>query len=110
MTKHDLQSYQRIKSEYDQVVKLLRTVEGRDVAGENTERLKAYYRDKLEQLAAAQLAIEQAIEALDTTERQLLRLRYIDGYSWTKVSMTIHYSRSETHRIHVAALEKLGRK
>ena len=53
-------------------------------------------------------AIECAIfNVTDPTEQLLLRLRYIEGWSWTKVSLTIHYSRSQTKRIHAKALAHL---
>jgi DNA-directed RNA polymerase specialized sigma subunit len=54
--------------------------------------------------------IRQAINRLiDPTEQLLLRLRYIDGRSWTQVCFIIHYSRSQTKRIHTSALESLER-
>jgi DNA-directed RNA polymerase specialized sigma24 family protein len=43
----------------------------------------------------------------DPDEQRLLRLRYVEGWSWTKVSLSIHYSRSQTKRIHARALEHL---
>lgn len=52
--------------------------------------------------------IDQAIACLsDPGEQHLLRLRYVEGWSWTKVCLTIHYSRSQTKRIHARALEHL---
>lgn len=54
------------------------------------------------------VTIERAIESLpDPTERLLLRLRYIEGKSWTQVGFIIHYSPSSTKRIHRRALEHL---
>ncbi len=54
-------------------------------------------------------AIESAVDGLDDpTERLLLRLRYIEGYSWTRVARAIHYSRAQTMRIHARALRRLG--
>ena len=43
----------------------------------------------------------------DPDEQRLLRLRYVEGWSWTKVCLSIHYSRSQTKRIHARALEHL---
>lgn len=52
--------------------------------------------------------IDRAIASLsDPDEQHLLRLRYVEGWSWTKVSLAIHYSRSQTKRIHARALEHL---
>lgn len=52
--------------------------------------------------------IERAINGVtDPTEQLLLRLRYIDGWSWTKISFAIHYSLAQTKRIHEKALKHL---
>lgn len=52
--------------------------------------------------------IDHAIGMLsDPDEQRLLRLRYVEGWSWTKVSLAIHYSRSQTKRIHARALDHL---
>ena len=53
------------------------------------------------------MRIEQAIESLTSTERELLRLRYIDGADWTEVAATIHYEWTQTRRIHAKALAKI---
>jgi DNA-directed RNA polymerase specialized sigma24 family protein len=54
-----------------------------------------------------QVRIERAIESLISTERELLRLRYIDGADWTEVAAEIHYECTQTHRIHARALSKI---
>ena len=52
--------------------------------------------------------IDRAIVLLrDPVEQHILRLRYVEGWSWTKVCLAIHYSRTQTNRIHVRALEHL---
>lgn len=52
--------------------------------------------------------IDRALAGLsDPDEQRLLRLRYVEGWSWTKVSLAIHYSRSQTKRIHARALDHL---
>ena len=52
--------------------------------------------------------IENAVKALtDPAEQLLIRLRYFDGYSWTKVGFAMHYSKSSLQRIHAQALEHL---
>ena len=65
------------------------------------------YREKLQELVAAQLKIEEIISCLNPTERELMRLRYIDGKDWTEVAATIHYEWTQTHRIHARALSKI---
>jgi DNA-directed RNA polymerase specialized sigma subunit len=44
---------------------------------------------------------------LASTERELLRLRYIDGADWTEVAAEIHSEWTQTHRIHARALAKI---
>jgi DNA-directed RNA polymerase specialized sigma subunit len=62
-------------------------------------------RDHFEHLVAS---IDHAIGMLsDPNEQRLLRMRYVEGWSWTKVCLSIHYSRSQTKRIHARALEHL---
>lgn len=54
--------------------------------------------------------IESAIAGLaDPTEQLLLRQRYIEGWSWTKVCFNIHYSKTQAQRIHARALEHLDK-
>jgi hypothetical protein len=47
------------------------------------------------------------LEGLTPVERELMRLRYIDGAEWLDVAETIHYEWSQTHRIHARALAKI---
>lgn len=53
-------------------------------------------------------AIERAVGGLqDPTEQMVLRLRYIKGYSWTRIRFEVHYSESQVKRIHRRALKRL---
>lgn len=53
-------------------------------------------------------AIEQAVGGLqDPTEQMVIRLRYIKGYSWTRIHFDVHYSESQVKRIHKRALKRL---
>lgn len=70
--------------------------------------LRAMYIRKVEELEKAQLAIEVLIGGLDSTERKLMRHRYIDGLPWEKVCVEMSYSWRQTHNIHAAALDKLA--
>lgn len=69
--------------------------------------LQRRYQEKLEAMAATQLEIEQAIEALDPTARLLLRCRYLEGLKWEEVCVRLNYSWRQTHRLHSEALRKL---
>ncbi len=108
MTKEQLRNFRKIKNEQAQIEQRLRNLEKRPESEEALLLpLKEFYRSKLETLVAAQLEIERAIETLDYTERELIRLRYIDGKEWHQVCTGISYSWQQTHRIHARILKKL---
>ena len=106
MTKEQLRQYRSIKIETSQMERRIAELEGigHDDA---TKPLRDLYREKLGTLIESQLKIEKAIEELNPTERELMRLRYIDGVDWTEVCATIHYEWTQTHRIHARALNKI---
>ena len=109
MTKEQLRQYRSMKME---ICQLERRVEELERAGRRCDReiiqpLQDLYRDKLQALIIGQLKIEKTIEDLNPTERELMRLRYIDGADWTEVAATIHYEWTQTHRIHARALNKI---
>lgn len=130
MTKERLRNYQTIKKEREQLRQKLEEVEaalyypkiqrldampgGGMKEGNPQEDLAIYhielqgrYKSKLEELAAEQLAIEQAIESLNATDRMLFRYRYIDGLKWEEVCVKMNYSWTQTHAHHKAALAQL---
>jgi DNA-directed RNA polymerase specialized sigma24 family protein len=76
---------------------------------EDLEALRVYYQELLNRLAAEQLAIEKAIDSLDTTARDLMRHRYIDGRKWEEICVLMSYSWRQVHRIHADALTNLRR-
>jgi RNA polymerase sigma factor (sigma-70 family) len=51
--------------------------------------------------------IERAIEGLEQREKQLVRLRYIEGMKWEKICVEMNYSWRQIHYIHKEILEKL---
>ncbi len=103
--KNQLQEYRHIKEELVELDRLTRTIERH-----GTEALRAQYEQKRAALEEILTKVETALESLDPTERTLLRLRYIEGKSWTQVSYLIHYQRTQVFRIHARALEKLQTK
>lgn len=107
MTKEELRQYRSIKIEMCQIERRIKEMEGRKADRDLVEPLRDLYREKLQALVDGQLRIEQAIEALTPVERELMRLRYIDGADWTEVAATIHYEWTQTHRIHARALAKI---
>ncbi len=71
------------------------------------ERRKRY-ETREKELAEYESAIERDMEILSPTERDLIRFKYMDGLTWEEVCIAINYSWTQTHRIHSAALIKLG--
>ena len=129
MTKERLRNYLDLKREQAQLQQQLETIEAalyspktqrltgmpsapshgnavENMADKHLE-LQDRYRAKLAELAAEQLAIEQAIETLEPTDRMLLRYRYIEGLPWEEVCVRMSYSWRQTHRLHSKALEAL---
>lgn len=106
MTKEQLRQYRSTKIEISQIDRRIAELErlGHD---DLTKPLRNLYEEKLADLIDGQMKIEKAIESLNPTERELIRLRYIDGADWTEVAATIHYEWTQTHRIHARALDKM---
>lgn len=132
MTKDRLRNYGRIKREREQLLHQLQEVEaelyspkiqrltgmpsGGKHDGNPQENLIAHhielqkrYLEKIDELAAEQLAIEQAIETLDGTLRSLMRFRYIDGLVWEEVCVKMNYSWRQIHNLHGRALCELAK-
>ncbi len=107
MTKEQLRQYRSLKIEIDHLEDRITRL---DMKGYNDDILKPLqeaYRKKLGALVEGQLNIEKAIELLDPTERELIRLRYVDGAEWAEISEILHYEWAQTHRIHARALKKI---
>ena len=51
--------------------------------------------------------IEDLIEKLDEREKLLMRLRYINCYSWEKICVEMNYSWRQVHYIHSNSLKKI---
>ena len=132
MTKERLRRYREIKKEARQIRDKLEEIESRLYSpkgqlltgmpsapppggGTVTEalidrhaQLVQMYRDQLTVLEEEQLAVETAIASLeDSTARQLMRYRYIDGLKWEEVCIRIKYGWAQTHDIHSKALKQL---
>lgn len=106
MTKEQLRQYRSIKIETSQIERRIEELEGIE-QDDITQPLQDFYREKLADLIEGQLRIEKAIESLNPTERELMRLRYIDGAEWLDICEAIHYEWTQTHRIHARALAKI---
>ena len=132
MTKERLRNYQALKREKAQIRAMMEELEAamyypkpQRLTGEPSApshssselegmvlkqaELQNRYREKLLELAKELAEIEAAIESLgDSTERALLRYRYIDGLKWEEVCVKMCYSWQQTHRIHARALRRLA--
>jgi DNA-directed RNA polymerase specialized sigma subunit len=107
MTKEQLRQYRSMKIEICQLEERIINLEMMGHNDDITQPLRDKYREKLQVLIDGQLKIEDAIESLDPIERELMRLRYIDGAEWTDIMEVIHYEWTNTHRIHSRALNKI---
>lgn len=127
MTKEQLRAYRTIKLERDKLAEMLAEFEatmyapatqklssqprgGSGVSDPTAstavrhKNLLTQYRQKVDELTDAMLAIEKAIEPLRSTERTLIRLYYMQGLTWEEVCVSMSYSWSQIHRIHRKAL------
>ena len=128
MDKEGLLKYQAISKEIkhlkEQINRLRdsayyspRIIDGMPRAGSNEDRianLTAKIIDldnllvtKLTKLVDCHIEIEQAIEALDSADRLLLRMKYIDGMKWWEIANEIDYSVQRVYQMHADALKKL---
>ena len=108
MTKEQLRNYKHIKKEYARIEQRLRVLEKRPQREQDVlEPLRELYLLKLGDLARVQTRIENAINALEPIEREVIRSHYIDGLPWFRVAAGLNYSEPQVHRIHSNALQKL---
>ena len=131
MTKEELKQYKHIKRElkkleetYQRINEDLYGPRTSDLSGmpksqpvegfnpadakiDDKDEIRKMYARKKEELEAALLAIEKAINTLEPSERTVLRLHYIDGLKWEQVCVEGFFSWRTAHRIHARALEKL---
>ena len=71
------------------------------------EELEEKYKVLLNDLLDKQRDIESIIESLDPLERELIRYRYIDGWSWHKIQIKFGCSRRTIFRLHSKILKKI---
>lgn len=62
--------------------------------------LEEQMRERIEAYADAVREVESAIDAVeDVKERQVLRYRFINGWSWRRIASKMHYDSSWVYRI-----------
>ncbi len=73
------------------------------------EDLINIYKEKELNLIKQQIKIEKAISNLeDPTDRNIVRLKYLDGHTWEKICVILNYSWNGIHKKHRKILEKIG--
>lgn len=78
-----------------------------ELLGEIEELIEQYNKKQL-RLTKQQLEIEKCIDKLDNSkERNIMRLRYLEGHKWEKVCVETNYSWENVHRIHRKILSKI---
>lgn len=64
---------------------------------------------EIDRLIALKGEINSAIKSLDSPdERMLLRYRYVNNYSWSKIGILMNVSNRTVHRIHSSALKNFS--
>jgi RNA polymerase sigma factor (sigma-70 family) len=126
MTKERLRAYRDIKLERDRLEAMVAALEygpgglrmdGMPRSGKISDptgsqaidhtQVMDLYRQKVAELGAALIEIEQAIECLEPRERTLVRLYYMEGLTWEEVCVEMSYSWRQIHRIHARVLGQL---
>lgn len=70
------------------------------------EKLNESIGDTIFELFCKKLDIFNVINSLSSsTHREIMRLRYLEGYKWDEVCVELNYSWKHTHRLHSEALE-----
>lgn len=73
------------------------------------DEIYSVYNQKMVDLRKELAVIMRAIESIDDfTEKQVLRLRYIEGLSWEEICVRVGYSWRQTHRLHASALKNIS--
>lgn len=72
------------------------------------EELIDLYNEKQIRLIREQMKIENCIDKLeDSIDRNIMRLKYIEGYTWERICVTIGYSWNGIHKKHRKILDMI---
>lgn len=130
MTRDELREYRDIRRESEQIRTLLADLRGRMTApkvprlgcdpgggaadGGALERsidrcaeLESFYTNKLNDLSARQLAIEQAVDRLPGRLRMIIRAHYIQGISWERISTAAGCGSRHVFKLRAQAIQML---
>ena len=130
MTRDELREYRDIRRESEQIRTLLADLRGRmtapkvphlggDPGGRSGDgcalervidrcaELELFYTNKLNDLSARQLAIEQAVDSLPSRLRMIIRAHYIQGISWERISTAAGCGPRHVFKLRAQALQIL---
>lgn len=131
MKKEELKNYMEIKREIEIIKDKIEYLEEKKTSiksmiiddmpkGSNTENdrlgellgeieeLLNIYNEKQIRLIKQQMKIEDVIDKLEeSTDRNIMRLKYIDGYTWERICVIMNYSWNGIHKKHRKILEKI---
>lgn len=65
---------------------------------------------KIDELINLRLDIEDAISGLPSCDRELIRLRYVEGWPWEKIAVELHYTYHHVLKKHGWILARMKRK
>lgn len=72
------------------------------------EELIEKYIDKMRNLIKTQNEIENVINNIeDATDRNIIRLKYIEDYTWERICVVMNFSWNGVHKRHKKILEKI---
>lgn len=99
VTKSKLMQYRKLRHEIKDISSRIEKC--------NEQALSDYYTKIKESYVDELLEIERAIDTLPSDKRQLMRYRYIDGWSWKKIDDALHISESTSIRWHRESLKQI---
>lgn len=86
---------------------------GRTVGGSTSDSidklidLEREINARVDELVDQRRGAEEAIRAVhDPTQRMILELRYLSGWSWEKIAEAVHYERRQIFYMHGRALQE----
>ena len=132
ITKHELREYRELKKELEDLKeRIIRKEEQLKSARSQTltgmprgngdeddkigaaialiEELKNLYVEKMQMCEQKLKKIENEIDRLEPTERIIMRHRYIDGWQWEKICLSVNYSWAQIHKVHANILNELSK-
>lgn len=110
--KEYLKSYRRKREEIQRIEQEINSLKDETGEAERRESLSELLEQKRSQCARICMDIIESIEKMEgdtesnlVLQRNLLVERYIRGKKWEEIEESMHYQKTQLHRIHEKALE-----